>query len=148
MPLKPIHLTKEQRNLVIPQIQQFFEEERGETLGELAADGVLDFFLTRIGPYVYNQALADCRQVLNERMVTLEEDIRPGGSSAPAAVTSAARRCRSRLPKHPPGARGSFRFPDACRHYTLRHIKISSTYCPPIKNSPMSRPCSTNPQLS
>ncbi|CAM4507931.1 MAG: DUF2164 domain-containing protein [Paenibacillus macerans] len=75
MPLKPIHLTKEQRNLVIPQIQQFFEEERGETLGELAADGVLDFFLTRIGPYVYNQALADCRQVLNERMVTLEEDI-------------------------------------------------------------------------
>ncbi|GJM75162.1 hypothetical protein HMSSN036_73780 [Paenibacillus macerans] len=43
MPLKPIHLTKEQRNLVIPQIQQFFEEERGETLGELAADGVLDF---------------------------------------------------------------------------------------------------------
>lgn len=75
MAQKPVKLSKEQREMSIVQIQQFFEEERGETLGELAADGVLDFFLTNIGPYVYNQALGDCRQILNQRMVSMEEDI-------------------------------------------------------------------------
>ncbi|GGA42689.1 DUF2164 domain-containing protein [Paenibacillus physcomitrellae] len=75
MPTKPVKLPKEQRDQMIRLIQQFFEEERGETLGDLAADGVLDFFMTRIGPYVYNQALADCRTLVGQRMVSLEEDI-------------------------------------------------------------------------
>ncbi|ANS76177.1 hypothetical protein AWM70_17620 [Paenibacillus yonginensis] len=75
MPTKPVKLPKEQRDQMIRLIQQFFEEERGETLGDLAADGVLDFFMTRLSPYVYNQALADCRNLVGQRMVSLEEDI-------------------------------------------------------------------------
>lgn len=52
-----------------------FEHERGEAIGELAADGVLDFFMTRIAPHVYNQALSDCRHVVSQRMISLEDDI-------------------------------------------------------------------------
>lgn len=73
--IKPVKLPKEQRDQMIRLIQQFFEEERGEEIGDLAADNVFNFFMTQIGPYVYNQALSDCRTLVNQRMVSLEEDI-------------------------------------------------------------------------
>ncbi|GIO57201.1 hypothetical protein J21TS7_55190 [Paenibacillus cineris] len=75
MHMKSMKLAKEQRDQAILQIQQFFEHERGEAIGELAADGVLDFFMTRIAPHVYNQALSDCRHVVSQRMISLEDDI-------------------------------------------------------------------------
>lgn len=73
--MNPTKLSRETRDTLIANIQQFFEMERGETIGELAADGVLDFVLKEIGPHVYNQALADCRALVNERMAGMEEDI-------------------------------------------------------------------------
>lgn len=73
--MKAMKLPKEQRDQMIRLIQAYFETERGETIGDLAADGVLDFFMTQLSPYVYNQALSDCRLLVNQRMVSLEEDI-------------------------------------------------------------------------
>ncbi|WP_054958055.1 DUF2164 domain-containing protein [Paenibacillus dakarensis] len=73
--MKPMKFPKEQRELLIEQIQEYFEVERGETLGHLAADNMLDFFMAQIGPHVYNQALDDCRQLVTQRMVSIEEDI-------------------------------------------------------------------------
>ncbi|WP_211747395.1 DUF2164 domain-containing protein [Paenibacillus sp. Marseille-Q4541] len=73
--MKPMKLPKEQKDQMIRLIQAYFETERGETIGDLAADGVLDFFMTELSPYVYNQALGDCRVMVNQRMVSLEEDI-------------------------------------------------------------------------
>lgn len=75
MPSPFIKLQKEQRDLILSDIQNFFEEERGETIGELAADHVLNFFITHIGPHVYNQALSDCRVLVQQRMVSMEDDI-------------------------------------------------------------------------
>ena len=73
--MKAMKLPKEQRDQMIRLIQAYFETERGETIGDLAADGVLDFFMTQLSPYVYNQAISDCRLLVNQRMVSLEEDI-------------------------------------------------------------------------
>ncbi|GAB6927621.1 hypothetical protein JCM10914A_16040 [Paenibacillus sp. JCM 10914] len=73
--MKPMKFPKEQREQLISQIQHYFETERGETLGHLAAEGMLDFFVENLGPYLYNQALSDCRTVVSERMLSLEEDI-------------------------------------------------------------------------
>ncbi|OZB93417.1 DUF2164 domain-containing protein [Paenibacillus sp. XY044] len=73
--MRSMKLTKEQRDQAIQQIQQFFENERGEAIGELGADGVLDFFMSHIAPHVYNQALSDCRHVVSQRMISLEDDI-------------------------------------------------------------------------
>lgn len=75
MSITPLKLPREQREQIIALIQEYFEMERGEQIGDLAADGMLDFFLKQIGPYVYNQALGDCRQLVNEKMASLEEDI-------------------------------------------------------------------------
>lgn len=73
--MKPMKFPKEQRELIIEQIQEYFEKERGESLGHLAADNMLEFFMAQINPYIYNHALEDCRQLVTQRMVSLEEDI-------------------------------------------------------------------------
>lgn len=73
--MKPFKFPKEQRDQLIEEVRHYFEVERGEPIGHLAAEGVLDFFASTLGPYIYNQALSDCRHVVNERMISLEEDI-------------------------------------------------------------------------
>lgn len=54
--LSPI--TPDQRKQMIESIMVFFEEERGETLGLIAAEVVLDFFLEKLGPAIYNAGVS------------------------------------------------------------------------------------------
>jgi uncharacterized protein (DUF2164 family) len=57
-----IPLTKEQRAAMIAEIKTYFSKERGEDLGDLAADMVLDFVVEKLAPGFYNQGIADsCR---------------------------------------------------------------------------------------
>ncbi|MDQ0172570.1 DUF2164 domain-containing protein [Paenibacillus tundrae] len=73
--MNTLKLTKEQQDDAIRTIQSYFEEERGEELGDLAAWGVLDLFMTQLAPYIYNQAVTDARTTANQRMASLEEDL-------------------------------------------------------------------------
>lgn len=73
--MNTLKLTKEQQDDAIRTIQSYFEEERGEELGDLAAWGVLDLFMTQLAPYIYNQAISDARTTTNQRMASLEEDL-------------------------------------------------------------------------
>ncbi|WP_127537286.1 DUF2164 domain-containing protein [Paenibacillus illinoisensis] len=73
--MNTLKLTKEQQDEAIRTIQSYFQEERGEELGDLAAWGVLDLFMTKLAPYIYNQALSDARTTVNQRMATMEEDL-------------------------------------------------------------------------
>ncbi|SEU12939.1 DUF2164 domain-containing protein [Paenibacillus sp. NFR01] len=73
--MKPLKLPREQRELMIEHIRTYFDMERGEELGHLAADNLLEFFLQELGPAVYNAALSDCRTLAAQRMQSLEEDI-------------------------------------------------------------------------
>lgn len=73
--MKVIKLSKEQREIIVENIRSHFEAERDETIGHLAADNLLDFFLKELGPSIYNEALKDCRTLVGQRMQSLEEDI-------------------------------------------------------------------------
>lgn len=73
--VKPFKFQKDQRDGLIEDIREYFEKERGETIGHLAADNLLQFIMERISPHVYNQALEDCRYLVTQRMVSLEEDM-------------------------------------------------------------------------
>ncbi|NQX47109.1 DUF2164 domain-containing protein [Paenibacillus tritici] len=73
--MKPVKLPKEQRDMINDNIRAYFEAERGETIGHLAADNLLEFFLKELGPAIYNGALSDCRTLVGQRMQALEEDI-------------------------------------------------------------------------
>ncbi|MFD0680490.1 MULTISPECIES: DUF2164 domain-containing protein [unclassified Paenibacillus] len=66
---------KEQKEQIISMLQHYFQEERNEELGHLAAEQLLDFFVKQAGPIFYNQAVDDCRQYVRERVAAVEEDM-------------------------------------------------------------------------
>lgn len=69
---KTFDLSKEARKQAITEIQGYFLTERDEELGELAAGFMLDFFLAKIGPSVYNQAIRDAQAYMTEKVEDME----------------------------------------------------------------------------
>ncbi|WP_169083405.1 DUF2164 domain-containing protein [Paenibacillus sp. PL91] len=68
-------LPKEQKEQLTGRIQQYFELERSETLGSIAAEQLLEFMIQEIGPHLYNHAINDARKAVLERMQTLEDEL-------------------------------------------------------------------------
>jgi uncharacterized protein (DUF2164 family) len=46
----------------------YFENERNEELGDLAASMVLDFIIKDMAPYFYNQGVLDAYKYLSDRV--------------------------------------------------------------------------------
>ncbi len=44
----------------------YFENERDEALGLIAADEVLSFFITAIAPHIYNKGIDDARAAVQK----------------------------------------------------------------------------------
>lgn len=61
-------LTDEQRATAIEDIIHFFDTERDEQLGVIAAGEILDMMLERIGTAIYNNAVDDARTFLTEQL--------------------------------------------------------------------------------
>ncbi|MCE5170448.1 DUF2164 domain-containing protein [Paenibacillus profundus] len=70
----PIKLPREQKKELVEQIKSYFDE-RGEAMGDIAAEQTVDDMLAMLGPIIYNQALEDARKLLTERMMNLEDDL-------------------------------------------------------------------------
>ncbi|AFM42913.1 hypothetical protein Desaci_4048 [Desulfosporosinus acidiphilus SJ4] len=62
-----IEVNKESREVMIAEIKAFFSKERDEDLGDLAAYLVLDFFMEKLAPVVYNQGIYDSYKYMSER---------------------------------------------------------------------------------
>lgn len=73
--MKLISIPKEMKDQMISRIQAYFQEERDEEIGELGADLLLDIFMKELGPYYYNQGIADAKALVEERWGSVEEDI-------------------------------------------------------------------------
>ena len=70
-----IELSKEARNEAIASIQQYFEHNMPERIGDLPAGLLLDFFLEEIGPVIYNKAIADAQARLSLRVADLSGEL-------------------------------------------------------------------------
>lgn len=68
-------LPKEQKDAWIREIQRYFEEERDEEIGTLAADALLDWLLKLVGPAVYNYALSDVRSMLTDKWAGIDDEL-------------------------------------------------------------------------
>ena len=66
-----IELSKQARTDAISSIQQYFQENLPEPIGNLPAGLLLNFFLEEIGPVVYNQAISDAQSHLQLRIADL-----------------------------------------------------------------------------
>jgi uncharacterized protein (DUF2164 family) len=65
---KRIAIDDDRKKALISEIKKYFMEEREEDLGDLAALMILDFFLEKLGPYIYNQGLEDAQAYMSEKL--------------------------------------------------------------------------------
>ena len=56
---------------MISAIQTYFSKERDDDLGDLAASLILDFFMEKLAPEVYNQGVYDSYQYMTDRIEDL-----------------------------------------------------------------------------
>lgn len=68
-------MPREQKEQLLNLIQSYFETERSETIGELAAGNLLAFMIKHLGPIIYNQAIRDAGAVVMQQMERVEEEI-------------------------------------------------------------------------
>ena len=70
-----IELSKQARVAAVASIQQYFEHNMPEPIGELPAGLLLNFFLEEIGPSIYNKAIADAQARFSLRVADLPGEL-------------------------------------------------------------------------
>lgn len=70
-----IELPKEAYQEAVTSLQRYAREHIEADMGNIAAAGLLDFFLEEIGPLVYNRAVADVQERLQMRVAELDIEI-------------------------------------------------------------------------
>jgi uncharacterized protein (DUF2164 family) len=70
-----IELSKEDREQAIASIERYFREHMEQKIGNVAAGGLLGFFLEEVGPSVYNKAVADAQERLQARVAELDFEV-------------------------------------------------------------------------
>ncbi|OZG72276.1 hypothetical protein BTA51_16175 [Hahella sp. CCB-MM4] len=70
-----IEFSKEEKDILVKNIQAYFREELEQDIGNFDAQFLLDFFSEKIGPYFYNRGLYDAQAVLEKRLDSIAEAI-------------------------------------------------------------------------
>ncbi|SDD33677.1 Uncharacterized conserved protein, DUF2164 family [Terribacillus halophilus] len=68
---QPIKLNERQRSEMIDSLQTYFDQEKDEQLGDLAAGLLLDFIVEELGPIFYNAGIEASYQFMNEKIEDL-----------------------------------------------------------------------------
>ena len=73
----PMHikLSDERRGILINVLQQLFLEEFERDLSEFQAQRLIDFFMSQLGPPVYNQAIQDARAFVMAKLEDLDGEV-------------------------------------------------------------------------
>lgn len=70
-----IKLSKEQQNLLVDKLKQYFTSNLDYELGGFDAQFLLDFISDEIGLYFYNQGILDSQAILNSKIDDIQDAI-------------------------------------------------------------------------
>ena len=70
-----IRLSDDRRAALTRSLQQFFRDEFDEEISAFRAEELLDFFVEKLGPSVYNQGVRDAAGFIQERLTDLEGEV-------------------------------------------------------------------------
>lgn len=68
-----IKINKEKRQEMVDSIKNYFQNEKEEELGDLAAGLMLDFIIEEIAPEFYNQGVHDAYKYMSDRLEDIFE---------------------------------------------------------------------------
>ena len=71
----PIELTKEDRQQAVASIERYFRENMEDKIGNIAASGLLSFFLEEVGPSIYNKGVMDAQEKMLSRIAELDFEV-------------------------------------------------------------------------
>jgi uncharacterized protein (DUF2164 family) len=67
-----IKLSNDRREILIKLLTKFYKESFDVELSAYRAERLLDFFIKQLGPPIYNQAIADARAFMSEKLEDLD----------------------------------------------------------------------------
>ena len=67
-----ITLSAIRKNEIVEAVQANFRNEQDEIIGELKAEMLVDFFIEKLGPKIYNQAIEDASSFIQGKLIDLE----------------------------------------------------------------------------
>jgi uncharacterized protein (DUF2164 family) len=70
-----IELPKDARAEAIRSIERYFQENMDERIGNIAAGALLNFFVEEVGPVIYNRAVAEVQERLQQRVAELDIEV-------------------------------------------------------------------------
>ncbi len=70
-----IEIKEARRESLVSSLQAFFLETFEEDLTVFRAEQLLGFFLSAVGPAIYNQAIEDARIFMQEKLDDLDADV-------------------------------------------------------------------------
>jgi len=73
--VRMIELSREVRQQAVASIERYFRENMEEKIGNVAAGGLLGFFLEEIGPAIYNQAVRDVQERIRTRIDEIDIEV-------------------------------------------------------------------------
>lgn len=73
--MRPIKFEKEERAAIVSKIQHYFVDELDSEIGAIPAERLLAFFTEQVGPFYYNQGLADAQAVMARMVDTINDEI-------------------------------------------------------------------------
>jgi uncharacterized protein (DUF2164 family) len=71
--LKNFQIDDHVKNKMTGEIKRYFQEERGEELGDLAALLILEFFAHKLAPHFYNNGVQDAHEFMSQRLEDIFE---------------------------------------------------------------------------
>ena len=73
-----IELSKDVHKAAVASIERYFQanfDEPNNKIGNIAASALLNFFVEEIGPSIYNQAVAEAQERLQQRVSELDIEV-------------------------------------------------------------------------
>lgn len=73
--IDPLALESQVRAQFAADIRHWFQEERGERLGDLASELLVDFVQEKVARHWYDKGVQDARALVRDRMERLDDDL-------------------------------------------------------------------------
>ena len=73
--MKPIKFSKEETKAIVAEIQDYFQAELDQRIGDIPAEMLMMFFADKMGAYFYNRGLYDSQGLLKDRIDELTDAI-------------------------------------------------------------------------
>ncbi len=68
-------LSKERTKEITEKVQTYINNEFDESIGELKAGFLIEFFIKELGPEIYNQAINDAQSFIQDKLIDLESSL-------------------------------------------------------------------------